>query len=140
MRTWLSEVRIGIVAGVTAGAVLWTGSRIASDGAFRVAPSALVSSASWTPPLVDPIAAATKAMASGDSALVAIAESDSLLFPGVTTENTLRSETEPIHLFSPSSTGLGGSEWERFALRAIPYAAAYNAVIQVTRRSPTRGL
>jgi len=141
MRTWLSEVRIGIVAGVTAGAVLWAANRITDDRTSPgVAPSDHVFSANWTPPLVDPIAAATDALTRGDSALVAIAEADSLLFPGVSAQNRLRTETEPIHLYSPRSTGLAGSAWASFAARAIPYAAAYNAVIQVARRTPTRGL
>jgi hypothetical protein len=132
MRDWLSEVRIGLIAGVSAGTII-----LAAPSVLRLARQSVtglsVSSASWTPPLVDPIQAASAALARGDSSFVAVAVDDSLRFPGITAAVGDGAVHESIRVYSPRSTGLTGARWAAFVPRVVPYAAAYNAVVQVAR-------
>ena len=136
MRNWLSEVRIGLIAGVSAGVVILAAPHVARVAQLGLARSS-VASDRWTPPLVDPIQAASAALARGDSAFVAIAVGDTLRFPGLTESVSEGATRERIRLFSPASTGVRGAGWGAFVARAMPYAAAYNAVVQVARVSAT---
>ena len=134
MRNWLSEVRIGVIAGASAGAIILAVPRMRS----LVGPSPAdraVASAAWTPPLVDPIQAASAALARGDSTFLAVAIDDSLQFPGITLAARDDARQESVRLYSPQSTGLAGARWAAFVPRVVPYAAAYNAVVQVARTS-----
>ncbi len=134
MRTWLAEMRSGVVAGLTAAVVLATGTtlseRLTHDGA---APSTPVASVGWRPPaLVDPVAAAQGAARRGDRMLLAVKVGDSLSVPGVSSEEQRRAASDPVRALTPRSVGLFGDEWTAFVQDAIPYAAAYNAVLLVT--------
>jgi hypothetical protein len=134
VRNWLSEVRIGLIAGVSAGAIILVAPsvvRLARDSATD--PS--VGSSSWTPPLVDPIQAASAALTRGDSTFLAVAIDDSLRYPGITAAVSDGAAHESVRMYSPTSTGLTGARWEAFVPRVVPYAAAYNAVVQVARMS-----
>lgn len=141
MRSWLSEVRIGVVAGVTAGAVLWGVDRLTPSTAGSSAASLEVAVASdgWTPPLADPVDKALQSLARGDTMFVAIASADSLIFPGVPATVRVQRSSDPFRVYSPRSTGLRGEEWSEFATRAVPFAAAYNAVVQVAHRRARGG-
>ena len=132
MRNWLSEIRIGLIAGVSAGAIILAAPKMATmwqQGRSNSAPS----TAAWSPPLIDPVQAASAALLRGDSAFLAVALNDSLQFPGLTEAVSLGAAHESIRMYSPASTGLKGARWEAFVPRAVPYAAAYNAVVQVAR-------
>lgn len=74
MRTWLAEMRSGVVAGLTAAVVLAT----------------------------------------------------------VTTLSERRAASDPVRALTPRSVGLFGDDWVAFVQDAIPYTAAYNAVLLVT--------
>jgi hypothetical protein len=132
VRTWLSELRIGLIAGLSAGAMIVAAPRVASLVRHDATASS-VGSTSWTPPLVDPIAAAGAALARGDSTFLAVAIDDSLRFPGITAVVSDGAAHESVRLYSPASTGLTGARWAAFVPRVLPYAAAYNAVVQVAR-------
>jgi len=132
VRNWLSELRIGLIAGVSAGAIILAAPKMATmwqQGRSNSAPS----TAAWSPPLIDPVQAASAALPRGDSAFLAVALNDSLQFPGLTEAVSLGAAQEHIRLYSPASTGLKGARWEAFVPRVVPYAAAYNAVVQVAR-------
>jgi hypothetical protein len=132
VRNWMSEVRIGLVAGVSAGAMLLAAPRVATLVSHRASKST-VDSASWTPPLIDPIQAASSALARGDSTFIGVASEDSVRFPGISAAVTADASHEAVRLYSPVSTGLRGVRWAAFVPRVMPYAAAYNAVVQVAR-------
>jgi len=140
VRRLLGELRIGLVAGATASMLLYGALRATDVSLARPASHVNAPTSSrWMPPLVDPIASAQEALARGDSGLVAIADADSLLLPAVTSEHRPADSTGPFRLYSRESTGLTGRAWVTFVARAIPYAAAYNAVVLVARdRSSSR--
>lgn len=141
MHTWRSEVRIGLIAGVTAGAVLWAATRLNTSTSNRATPSLTpVANTLWTPPLADPVGRALRALANGDTTCIAVADADSLVYPGVTPERIAAQGARSVRVYSPRSTGLSGAAWSAFTARAIPFAAAYNAVLQVEQRERTRTL
>ncbi len=134
VRNWLSDLRIGVIAGMSAGAILLAAPSVRN----LVRPSSAdpsVGSASWTPPLVDSIQAASVALARGGSAFIAVAIGDSLQFPGIAPAAIDGAAHERVRMYSPQSTGLRGARWAAFEPRVVPYAAAYNAVVQVARTS-----
>ena len=137
MRRVLREVRIGLVAGVTGSAMLLLAQQVSQRLSARP-PARVQSQSQWIPPLVDPIAAAQSALERGDSALVAVQDADSLLFPAVSSRHRNSESNAPFRLYSPGSTGLSGEAWVSFASRAVPYAAAYNAVVLVARARDSR--
>jgi len=132
VRNWLSEVRIGLIAGVSAGAMILVAPKIATMWQPSHGDS-VPSTAAWSPPLVDPIQAASAALARGDSTFLAVALNDSLQFPGLTQAVSQGAAQESMRMYSPASTGLKGARWEAFVPRVVPYAAAYNAVVQAAR-------
>lgn len=70
---------------------------------------------------------------------LAIADGDSLLLPGVTPDVQRAHMADPMRVFSPRAVGLFGDDWRAFAADAIPYAAAFNAAVQVARADGLRG-
>lgn len=134
MRNWVSEIRIGLVAGLSAGAIVLLAPTLAP-----YAPSGPdardTRSTSWTPPLTDPIQAAYATLARGDSAFIAITVHDTMEFPGLASEASMRTVDEPVRWYSRRSTGLPADQWAAFVPRVVPYAAAYNAVVHVARTS-----
>ena len=107
MRSWISEVRIGIVAGLTAAGVFWGASQIQVIVDRNLAPAWRdTRPASWRPPLSDPVAAARAAIARGEGIFVAVTLGDSLSFPGVPPALQRSAEADPVRVYSPRSTGL----------------------------------
>ncbi|MES2307004.1 MAG: hypothetical protein V4558_15995 [Gemmatimonadota bacterium] len=130
MRSFASELRIGLIAGVAAGAVVLGGPRLVT---------ALNGRSAWddvaAPALGDPIAAARAAIAKGDAEFIVVQSPTETTIPGLgaagITPTTLRS----YRMYSPASTGLRGARWTAFEARVLPYAAAYNAVVETARSS-----
>jgi hypothetical protein len=139
MRSWAAELRIGLIAGLTGGLVVMAAPSVATFARTTLT-TADPTQVAWTPPLVDPVQAATAALARGDSSFVAVALGESLRFPGLTQAVSDGASQERFRLYSSASTGLNGEGWEVFVTKAIPYAAAYNAVIQVARVTARSGL
>ena len=137
MRRCWRELRIGVVAGIIASALLL----VVQQASHRFSAAGSIDNhadGQWIPPLVDPVASAQSALERGDSALVAIQVADSLMFPAVTSKHRRSDSTEPFRLYSPASTGLSGEAWVSFMNRAMTYAAAYNAVVLVARGGGAR--
>ena len=137
MRTWLSELRIGLIAGASTGAILLAAPFVA-DIVRHTAADSPAGAVSWTPPLLDPIHAASTALAQGDSAYIAVVLDDSVRFPGITTAMSAAAAHESVRVYSPQSTGLTGARWAAFVPDVVPYAAACNAVVQVARQHSRR--
>ncbi len=128
MRRWQRDIRIGVIAGLAAGATVLAAPRL-EQGAARLLERG-TPSGTRAPMLSDAVQAASTALARGDSTYVAIAIDDSVHVPGVRAD-----DVQPVvRLFSPRSTGLRGAQWDALVPRVVPYAAAYNAVVRVARR------
>lgn len=141
MRTWIGEMRSGVVAGLTAALVLVAVTslreRFSMDAVTATVPVATVG---WRPPvLADPVASARAAARRGDRMLLAVKVGDSLTIPGISVEEQRRVATAPVRAITPLSVGLFGDDWTAFLQNAIPHAAAYNAVLLLTPspRAPT---
>lgn len=141
MRTWIGEMRSGVVAGLTAALVLVAVTslreRFSKDAVPAAAPLATVG---WRPPVLsDPVAAARAAAFRGDRMLLAVKVGDSLTIPGISAEEQQRVAGAPVRAITPLSVGLFGDDWTSFLQDAIPHAAAYNAVLLLTPspRAPT---
>ena len=138
MRSWIGEVRSGVVAGLTAAMVL----AVATTLIERIQPArpashTPVAAVGWRPPvLTDPVAAARAAARRGDRMLLAVKVGDSLAIPGVSTDERRRAATEPVRALTPMSVGLFGDDWAALLDDAIPHAAAYNAVLLLTPSPP----
>jgi hypothetical protein len=104
----------------------------------HTAADATASAASWTPPLLDPIHTAGTALAQGDSSFIAVVLDDSVRFPGITAAMSAAAAHESVRVYSPQSTGLRGARWAAFVPKVVPYAAAYNAVVQIARQHSRR--
>ncbi len=128
MSSTLRDVRVALVAGLAAGAVVVAGQALGARAALA-RPD--VSSAVPTPRLGDPVRAATTALERREAVYIVVATDDGLVVPGLVQQGVDPNELPQYKLYSPSSTGLRGAAWARFERQVLGYAAAYNVTLQL---------